>query len=136
MTGGQEAAFAKLVSLAIKLGALAFVLLVRAQFAIELQLLGGVWILQLLPAVVGGLFTRFFHGSALLIGWLAGMAAGTAMVASLGLRSSVYPFHIGGHIYAIYAALPALVLNLGVAGVVSVILRISGKVPAKDLIAG
>ena len=57
MTGGQEAATAKLISLAIKLGALAFVLLVRAQFAIELQLLGGVWILQVLPAVVGGLFT-------------------------------------------------------------------------------
>ena len=76
MTGGQEAAMAKLVSLAIKLGALAFVLLVRAQFAIELQLLGGVWILQLLPAVVGGLFTRFFHGPGLLCGWFAGMAAG------------------------------------------------------------
>src|ERR1700723_3378181 len=40
MTGGQEAAMAKVVSLAIKLGALAFVLLVRAQLAIELQLLG------------------------------------------------------------------------------------------------
>jgi SSS family solute:Na+ symporter len=136
MTGGQEAAMAKLISLAIKLGALAFVLLVRAQFAIELQLLGGVWILQLLPAVVGGLFTRFFHGSALLCGWLAGMAAGTAMTASLGLRSSIYPFHIGGHTYAIYAALPALVLNLGVAGLVSLMLRISGRVPAEDSTSG
>jgi solute:Na+ symporter, SSS family len=136
MTGGQEAAVAKVISLAIKLGALAFVLLVRAQFAIELQLLGGVWILQLLPAVVGGLFTRFFHGSALLFGWLAGMAAGTAMAASLGLRSSVYPFHIGGHIYGIYAALPALVLNLGVAGIVSLLLGISGRLPAEDLIPG
>ena len=136
MTGEQEAAIAKLISLAIKLGALAFVLLVRAQFAIELQLLGGVWILQLLPAVVGGLFTRFFHGSALLFGWIAGMAAGTAMTASLGLRSSVYPVHIGGHTYGIYAALPALVLNLGVAGLVSLMLRIAGRVPAEDLIAG
>jgi SSS family solute:Na+ symporter len=136
MTGGQEAAMAKLISLAIKLGALAFVLLVRAQFAIELQLLGGVWILQLLPAVVGGLFTRFFHGSALLYGWLAGMAAGTAMTASLGLRSSVYPFHLGGHTYGIYAALPALVLNLGVAGLVSLMLRVSGRVAAEDLISG
>src|SRR6202041_2557449 len=89
MTGGQEAAMAKIVSLAIKLGALAFVLLVRAQFAIELQLLGGVWILQVLPAIVGGLFMRFFHGPALLCGWVAGMAAGTAMVGSLGLRSSI-----------------------------------------------
>ena len=70
MTGGQEAATAKLVSLAIKLGALVFVLLSRAQFAIELQLLGGVWILQLFPSVVGGLFTRFFSSRALLCGWI------------------------------------------------------------------
>jgi solute:Na+ symporter, SSS family len=117
------------------LGALAFVLLVRAQFAIELQLLGGVWILQVLPAVVGGLFTRFFHSSALLCGWLAGMAAGTAMIASLGFRSSVYPFHNAGHVYGIYAALPALVLNLVVAGVVSLLLKISGRAPAEDLAA-
>ena len=119
MTGGQEAAMAKLVSLAIKLGALAFVLLVRTQFAIELQLLGGVWILQLLPAVVGGLFSRFFHGPALLYGWFAGMAAGTAMVGSLGLRSSIYPLHFAGHVYTVYAALPALGINLSVAGIVS-----------------
>ena len=135
MTGGQEAATAKLISLAIKLGALAFVLLVRAQFAIELQLLGGVWILQVLPAVVGGLFSRFFHGPGLLWGWLAGMAAGTAMTASLGLRSSIFPLHFGGHVYGVYAALPALVLNLAVAGVVSLSLKISGKTPARDLSA-
>src|SRR5271156_1904299 len=123
MTGGQEAATAKLISLAIKLGALAFVLLVRAQFAIELQLLGGVWILQLFPSVVGGLFTRFFAGPALLCGWLGGMAAGTAMVASLGLRSSTYPFHLLGHVYNIYAALPALALNLLIAGILSRFLK-------------
>src|SRR5580698_6677451 len=133
MTGGQEAAVAKLVSLAIKLGALAFVLLVRAQFAIELQLLGGVWILQLLPAVIGGLFTRFFHGPALLCGWVAGMAAGTAMVGALGLRSSIYPLHFAGHVYNVYAALPALALNLVVAAVVSLVLKVSGRAPAEGL---
>ena len=127
---------AKVVSLAIKLGALAFVLLVRAQFAIELQLLGGVWILQVLPAIVGGLFMRFFHGPALLCGWLAGMAVGTAMVGSLGLRSSIYPLHFAGHIYNVYAALPALAINLLVAGIVSLGLKISGKTPAEDLTAG
>jgi solute:Na+ symporter, SSS family len=133
MSGGQEAAMAKLISLAIKLGALAFVLLVRAQFAIELQLLGGVWILQVLPAVAGGLFTRFFHGPALLWGWLAGMVAGTAMTGSLGLKSSIYPVHFGGHVYGIYAALPALAINLVVAGGVSLGLRFSGRAPAEDL---
>jgi SSS family solute:Na+ symporter len=135
MSGGQEAAMAKVISLAIKLGALAFVLLVRAQLAIELQLLGGVWILQVFPAVVGGLFSRFFRGPALLWGWLAGMAAGTAMVSSLGLRSSIDPLHFGGHVYGVYAALPALVVNLGVAAVVSLVMKISGSAAAEDLTA-
>ncbi len=135
MTGAQEAAMAKLISLAIKLGALAFVLMVRSQFAIELQLLGGVWILQIFPAVVGGLFTRFFHGSALLCGWVAGMAAGTAMVVSLGLRSSIYPIHFAGHTYGVYAALPALLLNAGVAAIISTAQRMAGHVPAQGLTA-
>jgi SSS family solute:Na+ symporter len=135
MTGGQEAAMAKVISLAIKLGALAFVLLVRDQLAIELQLLGGVWILQVFPAVVGGLFIRFFRGPALLWGWLAGMAAGTAMVGSLGLRSSIYPMHFAGHVYGVYAALPALAVNLGVAAMVSLLMKVSGKAPAEDLTA-
>jgi SSS family solute:Na+ symporter len=133
MTGGQEATLAKLISLGIKLGALAFVLLVRSEYAIELQLLGGVWILQLLPAVIGGLFVRFLHGQALLWGWFAGMATATVMVGSLGLRTSTYPFHIVGHVYGVYAAIPALAVNLTVAGVGSVLLNISGKRPAEQL---
>jgi SSS family solute:Na+ symporter len=63
------------------------------------------------------------------------MAAGTAMVASLGLRSSIYPLHLAGHVYSVYAALPALTLNLFVAGIVSLMLKISGRAPAEDLTA-
>jgi SSS family solute:Na+ symporter len=63
------------------------------------------------------------------------MAAGTAMVGSLGLRSSIYPLHFAGHVYGVYAALPALTLNLGVAAVVSLVMKISGTTPAEDLTA-
>src|SRR5271170_859347 len=68
MTHAQESANAKIVSLFIKVGALVFVLFVQTQYAIELQLLGGIWIAQLFPAVVLGVFTRWFHGRALLCG--------------------------------------------------------------------
>ena len=47
------------------------------QFAINLQLLGGVWILQTFPAMVFGLYTRWFHRWALLVGWAVGMVYGT-----------------------------------------------------------
>ncbi|HEV2273354.1 MAG TPA: sodium:solute symporter, partial [Acidobacteriaceae bacterium] len=132
MAPHQEAANAKLVSLVIKFGALAFVLFARAEYAIELQLLGGVWILQLFPSVVCGLFTRFFHGRALLLGWAAGMTGGTAMVASLGFRSSVFPFHFAGRHFAIYAALPALALNLAVAAIGSMWLHSPGEARARS----
>jgi len=74
-SAAQEAQMAKLVPLIVKFGALAFVILLPLQYAIELQLLGGVWISQTLPAVIGGLFTRWFHDRALVAGWLAGIKA-------------------------------------------------------------
>ena len=77
---------AKVVSLVVKFGALVFVLKLPATYAIEMQLLGGIWICQMAPAVVGGLFTRWFHPWGLLAGWAAGMVAGTGMVWSLGLE--------------------------------------------------
>ena len=112
MTPAEESKNAKLVSLFLKFGALAFVLFVKAQYAIELQLLGGIWIGQLFPAIVLGLFTRWFHGRALLWGWVAGMATGTGLALARDLKSSIFPFHFGGHIYVVYAAIPALLANL------------------------
>jgi SSS family solute:Na+ symporter len=52
---------------------------VPTRFALDLQLLGGVWMVQIFPAVIFGLFTRWFSGWALLIGWAAGMIVGTAL---------------------------------------------------------
>ncbi len=68
-------------SLVVKFGALAFAVWLPHTFAINLQLLGGVWILQLLPMLVGGLFTRWFDRWALLIG-LAGWHGATARIAA------------------------------------------------------
>ena len=122
----EESQMAKIVSLVVKFGALVFVLRLPAPFAIEMQLLGGIWIGQMFPSVVIGAFTRWFHPWALIAGWAAGMASGTAMAASLGLKSSVYPFHLPmflGGTYAMYAAVPALLLNLAVSAVLTVVFR-------------
>ena len=76
-TDAEEAQQSKYASLVVKFGALVFVLAFSKQYAINLQLLGGVWILQTLPAIVIGLYTRWFHRRALLIGWAVGMGYGT-----------------------------------------------------------
>jgi SSS family solute:Na+ symporter len=76
-TPAQEAQQSKWASLLVKFGALIFVLFVSTQYALDLQLLGGVWILQTFPAIVIGLYTGWFHRTALIVGWAVGMIYGT-----------------------------------------------------------
>ncbi len=112
----REAQHAKFASLVVKLGALAFILLVPAQYAINLQLLGGIWILQTFPAIVAGLFRRIFHHAALIAGWFAGMLAGTAMSFSQGVKPT-FPLTLGDVTINAYIGLDALALNLIVTAV-------------------
>jgi SSS family solute:Na+ symporter len=122
----QESAMAKAVSLVVKFGALIFVLYLPTPYAIEMQLLGGIWMCQLVPSIVIGVFTRWFHPWALLAGWAAGMASGTAMAAELHLKSSVYPLHLPawlGGTWAMYAAIPALLLNLALSAILTIVFR-------------
>ncbi len=117
----EETRTAKLASLVVKFGALAFILFLPQKYAIQLQLLGGVWIIQTLPAVVFGLYTRWFHRHALLVGWAVGIAVGTAMAASVGFSSSIVPIHFAGLTIPCYAALSSLIVNLAVAAVATLL---------------
>jgi len=123
-TPKQESNMAKIVSLFIKFAALVFALKLDTSYAIEMQLLGGIWITQIFPSVVCGAFTRWFNPWALLIGWAAGMTAGTRMVALLHFKVSVYPLPFHGQVYPMYAAVPALVLNLAVSWCLTVVFRL------------
>ena len=87
----DEARMAKIVSLVVKIGAVVFILAIPQAYAIQLQLLGGIWIIQLLPPILLGLYTRGFNAMALLVGWAVGTAVGTYMAATQGFTSSVYP---------------------------------------------
>jgi len=125
----QESSMAKLVSLLVKFAALIFVLKLPAPYAIEMQLLGGIWIAQMFPAVAIGVFTRWFHPWALFAGWAIGMVSGSWMVWSLSLKSSVYPVP---HVGSMYAAVPALLLNIAVAALLTLALRPTGFAPGID----
>jgi SSS family solute:Na+ symporter len=117
----HESQVAKIVSLVVKGGALIFILEGQAKTAIELQLLGGIWIIQTLPAVMLGLYTRWLHHRALLIGWIVGIGAGTWMAAESSFKASVYVLHIGSIALPCYAALSSLVLNIAVSVVLSLV---------------
>jgi solute:Na+ symporter, SSS family len=117
------------VSLIVKAGALAFVLALSKTFAINLQLLGGVWILQTFPAIVAGLYTRWFHRWALVLGWAAAMVFGT--IAAYRVPTPGTPgSHFGGSTntvpligHTVYIAITAFVINLVVSVVLTLLFR-------------
>ena len=125
----QETNIAKIVSLVVKFGALAFILWVPQQYAIQLQLLGGVWIIQTLPAVIIGLYTRWLDYRALLAGWAAGMLIGTMMVASHGFKSSLFTLNLFGYELTAFVAVYAFLANIVVCYVGTLIVQ-ALKLPA------
>ena len=136
-TPHEEARVAKITSLVVKLGAVAAILFLNPQFSIDLQLIGGVIILQTLPSVALGLYTRWFHRGGLVAGWVAGMVAGVWMVyeiPKLNPDKTVAREHFGGSSFAlsklgfdtkttVYAGLIAVLVNLVVVLVVTAVLR-------------
>ena len=135
-TDKQEAQMAKWVSLIVKFGALVFILLVPTQYAIQLQLLGGIWIIQTLPAVMLGTYTRWFNSWALLLGWAAGTIAGTAMAVAAHLTPT-YPLAVAGHLFPGYTAFYTLILNLVLAIVLTPLFNMLSavKVPLDATVA-
>jgi SSS family solute:Na+ symporter len=115
----DEARMAKIVSLIVKIGAVIFILAIPQAYAIQLQLLGGIWIIQLLPPILLGLYTRSFNATALILGWAAGTLTGTYMAATQSFTSSVYPLEMLGITIPGYAALYSVVVNFIVAAALS-----------------
>jgi solute:Na+ symporter, SSS family len=118
-------------SLLVKFGALVFAVELHPSFSIDLQLLGGVWILQLAPMLITGLYTRWLHRWALLIGWAAGMVYGT--VAAYNVKSPTISHWatssdiVFGH--TVYIGFTATVINIVVTLVLTLIFH-AARVPA------
>ena len=129
VTPAGEAAVAKLTSLVVKLGALLAILLMPVKFALDFQLLGGLCILQTFPAVVFGLFTRWFRATPLLLGWAVGLGVGCTLAYQDGLVP-VHKLVVGGTTYAAYVGLIALVLNVAVVLVANLAAAATSRRPA------
>ncbi|GES50353.1 sodium:solute symporter [Rhizobium sp. NBRC 114257] len=116
-----EAKVAKMTSLVVKIGALLVIIFLPTQFALDLQLLGGIWILQTLPALVFGLYTKWFRAPALLVGWFVGFFGGTYLVWDAGWK----PLHmvpLGEAGFTVYTGLLALLANIVVAMIVNAVM--------------
>ncbi len=126
-----EAQMAKWMSLVVKAGALVFIIFVPTQYAIQLQLLGGIWIIQTAPSVLLGAYTRWFDEWALLLGWAVGIVTGTWMAVAVNF-ASIYPMAIGGYGIPGYSALYTLILNLVIATALTPVFRAIARSPRVD----
>jgi solute:Na+ symporter, SSS family len=132
-TDAEESRVAKFVSLVIKAGALVFIFALDLPYALQFQLLGGVWMIQIVPAVVLALYTRLFHGWALLIGWAVGTGLGTWMAWTLNFKGAIYPLHLFGVTVPCYIAFSSLIVNIVVSFVLSVIFHAIASDRHKDM---
>jgi SSS family solute:Na+ symporter len=150
-TPKQEARSSKLASLVVKIGALVAIIGLDPQFSIDLQLIGGIIILQTLPAVALGLYTRWFHRWGLIAGWVAGMAVGfwttfqiqqkvfnadgTITIAKEHFGGSGFPLSELGldTTWSIYAGFLALLANLLVAVVATFVFRAMKVAEGEDV---
>jgi SSS family solute:Na+ symporter len=122
-----EARVAKWTSLIVKFGALIFIVYLPTAYVLNFQLLGGILIIQTLPAVFLGLYTRWFNRWALLVGWAVGTFVGCAMFIASNYTSVVYTVKIGSFsLPPMYAAFTSVVLNLVLAIVLTPIFELIG----------
>ena len=119
MRQGTESLIAKLFAIAIIIGALIFEIDLPLKYAIQLQLLGGMWIIQTFPAVAFSLFTRFYNGWALLIGWIVGFGTATNLALLNHLTGAIYNFDLFGYHLPCYIAVITFGLNVLVASALS-----------------
>jgi SSS family solute:Na+ symporter len=139
-TTEQECRQAKIASLVVKFGAVALIVLIDPQYSIDLQLIGGVIILQTLPMVAIALYTRWLHTWGLVAGWVVGMGWGLTLLYGIPNPASGKQ-HFGGSALAlnklsilgwqpfagsptqIYVGFVALIGNLVVAVLITIVLR-------------
>jgi SSS family solute:Na+ symporter len=122
-TNAQQSKVAKIASLIVKLGALIFIIFVPVPYALQFQLLGGLWMSQVLPSVILGLYLRMLNGWALLAGWAVGAGLGTWMASTTSFKVAVFTVTFMGTSYPAYIALWALGANIIVSVVLSLLLN-------------
>ncbi len=136
----EQTRVSKTVSLFMKLGAVAFVVIAPTTYVVNFQLAGGIWMLQVLPAVFLALYIGWLDARAVLAGWVTGIAFGTWSIVLVHFRTTSYSYSVFGYHNPVYIGIPALGLNIlvvligsGLANLTS--LRPAPLAPSGDAVA-
>ncbi len=136
MTPASEARLAKWASVVFKFIALGFIFLISASSALQLQLLGGIIILQTLPAIFLTMYTKRLTKYGLIVGWVGGMGLGIYLAYAANVHNGVFKtfatslFNFGAPFGPMFVGLAALALNLLLVLVISIATGGLKKLPA------
>ncbi len=120
MDAKMEARLAKWFSVIFKFIALGFIFLISPTFALGLQLVGGIIILQTLPSIFFPLYTDRLEKVPVGVGWAAGLVLGVYMLyeanfvqhTSTSITTVLFDFSTVSWVGFLYIAFVALLLNL------------------------
>lgn len=143
----EEARVSRWTSLVMKFGAAAVILAFDSTFSANLQLIGSIVVLQLVPAVFLGVMTGWFHRWALMMGILVGLGTSAVLLYDTPLYSAtgaIVKPHFGGSVWplanwgihttiGLYIGLITLVVNLVVVVTVTLLLKVLRASPNRDL---
>jgi SSS family solute:Na+ symporter len=124
ISSAEETLVSRIGSIIVLIGAFIFVLIAPSQ-AITLQLFGGVWIVQTLPAVFLALYVRWLDRWAIVVGWLVGIAWGTyGMIVEGYAGGGLATLQLFGLSTKAYVAVYSLAANLLIVFVGSALARL------------
>lgn len=128
-----ETLLAKWATVVFVFIALGFTFLVPETYSIQLQLLGGIIILQILPSLFLGLYFPKLNKHSLIAGWAVGLGIGIALeeiVNNFGAFTVSF-YHFGPGL--IYIGLLAVAVNIAIAVIGSLIANAAGVKNSKSI---
>lgn len=126
LTPKGETRSAQVFAVVFKFLALGFVFIIPATFAIQLQLFGGILILQTLPAFIFGLITHRLNRYALFLGLLVGVILGVFMMEAANNYATWATTLIASGFGPVFIGMIALAANIAIVLVGSAIANAAG----------
>jgi SSS family solute:Na+ symporter len=123
LSSQDEMRFTKISSTVFKFIALGFVFTVPATYAISLQLLGTIIILQILPAVFFGLYIKQLKKEPLIIGLLVGIFSGIFMLEFINKFGLLTVSTVNTPFGSLFVAIVSLIFNLTISFGLSVLMN-------------
>ena len=119
----SEIRITKISSTIFKFVALGFVFVIPATYSISLQLLGGIIIVQILPAVLFGLYVKSLRKEPLIVGLITGIFSGVLMLELANNFGAPTSSLLQSTFGPLYIAVIALAFNLLISFIGSAILN-------------